>query len=100
MLDNQVLVGRFYKHYKAEESAERGDDYTYEILEVSDDYDRILSIGEYTERDDPRKRGLLVVYKQLYETKERPKGHIWLRPLEGPKGFTTSEGDKPRFTLL
>lgn len=92
--------GEFYAHYKAGESPKKGDDYTYEVLEVSDDYDRLLKIGEYTENDDPRIRGLLVAYTQLYKTEERPIGHISLRPLEGPKGFTTPEGDIPRFRHL
>jgi len=99
-----IKVGGFYCHYKAGENANPGDLYTYQVIEISDDYDRILKLSEYTEEDNPRGRGLLVVYEQLSLSEDCPLGKIWTRPLTGEKGFTTPEiidgREVQRFTFM
>lgn len=50
---------------------------------------RIVAVAQHTEGE-----GLLVVYQAC------ERGGLWARPLTGPKGFLTPEGDQPRFVLL
>ena len=84
-MDDQVAIGGIYAHYNADESARSGDNYTYEVIIVA----------THTETDET-----MVVYKQLYTSEESTKVRVWTRPLSGPKGFLTPEGDVPRFRLI
>ena len=85
MADDQVVIGGIYAHYKAGNSPKAGNLYTYEVI----------AVGRDTETDE-----VVIVYKQLYEKDGFPVGHVWVRSRDGVKGFTTPEGDKPRFRLI
>ncbi|MGC9309413.1 MAG: DUF1653 domain-containing protein [Candidatus Nanoarchaeia archaeon] len=72
----ELKLGR-YRHFKGGE---------YEVL----------AVGEDSETGEK-----LVVYKQLYDAGNKPKGHIWIRPLEMFLGDKILDGRKvKRFVYI
>jgi hypothetical protein len=75
-----IVVGGLYRHFK-------GPDKVYRVLRIAYDC------------DNPKKE--IVVYEQLYESKDFPRGTVWVRPLEEFLGEKWVEGGLvKRFELV
>jgi len=76
-----IIIGGVYRHFKGPEKI-------YRVLRVAHDC------------DNPKKE--VVVYEQLYETKEFPRGTTWTRPLEDFLGekFVEGKGLVKRFERI
>ena len=76
----EIVIGGIYRHFKGEEKI-------YRVLSVARDC------------ENPSKE--MVVYEQLYETKDFSKGTIWARELSDFLGFKESDGKRiKRFELV
>jgi cyclomaltodextrinase / maltogenic alpha-amylase / neopullulanase len=73
----QTITPGKYKHYKGGE---------YEVVGIARDEETLDK---------------LIVYKALYETKDFPKGSLWVRPLEMFMEEVDVEGELvPRFSMI
>ena len=73
----QTITPGKYKHYKGGE---------YEVVGIARDEETLDN---------------LIVYKALYETKDFPKGSLWVRPLEMFMEEVDVEGELvPRFSMI
>ena len=88
-IEAKVVIGGIYRHYKGRELPMNDFMYSY----------KIIAVGDHTESDEK-----VVIYQQLYDKDEYFKGHTWVRPLNGEKGFLTPEKidgkDVSRFVLV
>ena len=76
---NEVKIGGIYRHFKGKEKLYR-----------------VINLARGCENSSK----IFVIYEQLYETKDSPKGTIWKRSLKEFVGFKEIDGRKvKRFEL-
>jgi hypothetical protein len=79
-MSEKIVIGGVYRHFKGPEKI-------YRVLNIALDC------------EDPQRK--IVVYEQLYATKDLPIGTIWARPLEDFVGAKVTEGGLvKRFELV